>query len=108
MLKTLIGDYPVTKQFQTHTERFEFARYQGSVATQFKRVVRNLEFDVAELAITTFLMAKAAGKPYRLLPAVVLARMQHARLVRDAGRRMLAPRDLEGRQADDRHDHRQE
>lgn len=27
----------------------------------FKRVVRDLEFDVAELAIVTFLMAKAGG-----------------------------------------------
>ncbi|MDH4173393.1 MAG: ABC transporter substrate-binding protein, partial [Betaproteobacteria bacterium] len=63
----------------------------------FKRVVRNLEFDVAELAITTFLMAKAAGKPYRLLPAVVLARMQHSRLVRNAERGTLAPRELEGK-----------
>ena len=38
----------------------------------FKRVVRDLEFDVAELAIVTFLMAKAFGKPYQLLPAVML------------------------------------
>jgi len=31
--------------------------------------VRNLEFDCAELAIVTFLMAKATGKPLVLLPA---------------------------------------
>jgi len=80
-LKTLIGDYPVTKQFGTHAERFEFAQFQGSVATQFKRVVRNLEFDVAEMAIMTFLIAKAYGKPYRLLPFVVMARYQHPYLV---------------------------
>jgi 4,5-dihydroxyphthalate decarboxylase len=80
-LKTLIGDYPVTKQFRSHAERFEFAQFQGSVATQFKRVVRNLEFDVAEMAIMTFLIAKAHGKPYRLLPFVVMARYQHPYLV---------------------------
>jgi len=80
-LKTLIGDYPVTKQFRTHAERFEFAQFPGSVATQFKRVVRNLEFDVAEMAIMTFLIAKAYGKPYRLLPFVVMARYQHPYLV---------------------------
>ena len=100
-MKALLGDYPCTaalKRGQVRSERvglaFEDVRPPSA---GFKRVVRNLEFDVAELAITTFLMAKAAGKPYRLLPAVVLARMQHARLVRDAGREMLAPRDLEGR-----------
>ena len=100
-MKTLLGDYPCTAalkkgDIRSARVRLEFEDVRPPSAG-FKRVVRNLEFDVAELAITTFLMAKAAGKPYRLLPAVVLARMQHARLVRDAGRRMLAPRDLEGR-----------
>ena len=39
-----------------------------------RRVVRALEFDVAEMAIMTFLVAKAFNKPYRLLPFVVMAR----------------------------------
>ena len=94
MLKTLIGDYPVTRQFRTRTDRFEFAQYQGSVATAFKRVVRNLEFDVAEMAIMTFLVAKAFNKPYRLLPFVVMARYQHPYLVTTQA---LSPKDLEGK-----------
>jgi 4,5-dihydroxyphthalate decarboxylase len=93
-LKTLIGDYPVTKQFRTRTDRFEFAEYQGSVATAFKRVVRNLEFDVAEMAIMTFLVARAFNKPYRLLPFVVMARYQHPYLVTA---KSLGPKDLEGK-----------
>ena len=79
MLKTLIGDYPVTRQFRTRTDRFEFAQYQGSVASAFKRVVRNLEFDVAEMAIMTFLVAEgvqqnpssAAVRCHGALPASV-------------------------------------
>ncbi len=94
MLKTLIGDYPVTRQFRTRTDRFEFAQYHGSVATAFKRVVRNLEFEVAEMAIMTFLVAKAFDKPYRLLPFVVMARYQHPYLVTS---KALSPKDLEGR-----------
>ena len=93
-LKTLLGDYPVTQQFKARTERFDFAQFQGSVATQFKRVVRNLEFDVAEMAIMTFLVAKAHGKPYRLLPFVVMARYQHPYLVSN---KSLRPKDLEGK-----------
>jgi 4,5-dihydroxyphthalate decarboxylase len=96
-LKTLLGDYPVTKQFKTHTERFDFATYQGSVATMFKRVVCNLEFDVAEMAIMTYLVAKAHGKPYRLLPFVVMARFQHPFLVYNAARGELEPQDLHGK-----------
>jgi 4,5-dihydroxyphthalate decarboxylase len=94
-MKALLGDYPCTALFKRSAPlQFEDLRPPSA---GFKRVVRNLEFDVAELAITTFLMAKAAGKPYRLLPAVVLARMQHPRLVRNTGRGPLAPRDLPGR-----------
>jgi 4,5-dihydroxyphthalate decarboxylase len=100
-VKALLGDYPCTSalkkgEIRSDRVRLDFADVRPPSAG-FKRVVRDLEFDVAELAITTFLMAKAAGKPYRLLPAVVLARMQHPRLVRNTERGPLAPRDLPGR-----------
>jgi 4,5-dihydroxyphthalate decarboxylase len=100
-VKALLGDYPCTAalkrgDLRSDRVRLEFEDVRPPSAG-FKRVVRGLEFDVAELAITTFLMAKASGKPYRLLPAVVLARMQHARLVRNAERGPLAPRDLPGK-----------
>src|SRR5574340_336443 len=98
MLKTLMGDYPVTRQFKTHTDRFDFADVKGSVATAFKRVVRNLEFDVSEMAIITHLIAKAHGKPYRLLPFVVMARFQHPFLIFNADRTpSLRPEDLHGK-----------
>ena len=96
MLKTLLGDYPVTKQFKTRADRFDLAQFQGGVAGQFKRVVRNLEFDVAEMAIMTFLIAKAHGKPYRLLPFVVMARYQHPYLVCQKSS-SLKPEDLPGK-----------
>jgi len=75
--------------------RLDFADVP-SAAAGFKRAVRGLEFDVAELAIVTFLLAKAHGKPFVLLPAVVLGRFQHPYLVghRD---RLVAPGDLAGR-----------
>ena len=95
-LKTLIGDYPVTQEFRTHTERFDFAQFQGGVAGQFKRVVRNLEFDVAEIAIMTFLIARAHGKPYRLVPFVVMARYQHPYLVCNKSK-PLRPEELMGK-----------
>ena len=100
-MKALLGDYPCTAALKSGAARSDRVRLEFEdvrpPSAGFKRVVRGLEFDVAELAITTFLMAKAAGKPYRLLPAVVLARMQHARLVRNAERGPLAPRDLPGK-----------
>jgi len=94
-LKALLGDYPVTKQFKQQSS-LEFADVKVP-NTAFKRVVRELEFDVAELAIMTFLLAKAHGTPYRLLPAVVSARFQHSTLAYNPERGKLSPGQLAGR-----------
>jgi 4,5-dihydroxyphthalate decarboxylase len=94
-LKALLGDYPVTRQFKQRSS-LEFADVKAP-ATAFKRVVRDLEFDVAELALMTFLLAKAHGKPYRLLPAVVTARFQHATLAYNPERGRLSPDQLAGK-----------
>jgi 4,5-dihydroxyphthalate decarboxylase len=94
-LKALLGDYPVTRQFKQRSS-LEFADVKVP-STAFKRVVRDFEFDVAELALMTFLLAKAHGKPYRLLPAVVTARFQHATLAYNAERGRLSPDQLGGK-----------
>ena len=100
-LKTLLGDYPTTQalrrgELTSSRVAFEFADVP-QVASAFKRTVRNLEFDVSELAIVTYLMARAHGKPYVLLPAVVLGRFQHPFLVYNSARGELRPQDLNGR-----------
>ncbi len=100
-LRTLLGDYPNTLALKrgelgSALVAFDFADVKLA-HTAFKRVVRDLEFDVAELALVTFLMAKAYGKPLVLLPAVVSARFQHPYLVYNAERGHLAPADLAGR-----------
>jgi 4,5-dihydroxyphthalate decarboxylase len=100
-LRALLGDYPNTLALKRGEVRsplvaFDFADVKVA-NTAFKRAVRDLEFDVAELAIVTFLMAKAHGKPLVLLPAVVIGRYQHAYLVYNAERGPLAPGDLAGR-----------
>jgi 4,5-dihydroxyphthalate decarboxylase len=94
-LKALLGDYPVTRQFKQRSP-LEFADVKVP-HTAFKRVVRGLEFDVAELALMTFLLARAHGKPYRLLPAVVTARFQHAMLAYNPERGPLTPDRLAGK-----------
>ena len=95
-LKTLLGDYPVSRalkegRVKSATLEFEFADVKVP-HTAFKRVVRDLEFDVAEIAIVTFLMAKSHGKPLRLLPAVMFGRFQHQYLV---STKNLSPKDLQ-------------
>ena len=93
-MKALLGDYPVTKYFKEKSD-LDFADVKLPQRA-FKRVVRDLEFDVSELALVTYLLAKAHGKPYRLLPAVVTARFQHPYLVCLKSKR-LSPKDLDGK-----------
>ncbi|MEZ5843866.1 MAG: hypothetical protein R3D27_09040 [Hyphomicrobiaceae bacterium] len=100
-LTTLLGDHTASAALKrgeivSPLLTLEFADVKVP-NTAFKRVVRDLEFDVAELAIVTFLMAKARGVPLSLLPVVLMSRAQHPFLVHDAKRGVLVPRDLEGR-----------
>ena len=60
-------------------------------------MVREQAFDVCEMAIVTYLMAKAHGKPLVLLPATMLGRFQHAYALYNPGRGTLGPSDLEGK-----------
>ena len=100
-LRTLLGDYPLTRALKQGALRsplveFDFADVKVP-SNAFRRVVRELEFDVAELAITTFLMARSHGKPLVLLPAVLFGRFQHPLIMYNAERGQLAPGDLVGR-----------
>src|SRR5688572_1712879 len=99
-LKTLLGDYPVTKAIkagEVSSRNISFQYENVKPVQAFKRVVRDLEFDVAELALVTYLLARAHGKPLRLLPAVLTARFQHPYLVYNAERGALKPGELSGR-----------
>lgn len=68
-----------------------------TVNRAFKAVVREQKFDLAEIAIVTFLQAKAYGKPYVLMPAVIVERGQHHTIFYNPERGHLNPGDLNGR-----------
>ena len=100
-LRALLGDYPNTAPLRkgailSSRLKLDFADVKVPNHA-FKRVVRDMEFDVAELAIATYLTAKAHGKPLVLLPVVVRGKFQHESIVYNAERGHLAPSDLAGR-----------
>src|SRR5215475_2642527 len=79
-LFTLMGSYPnamALKEGRITSDLvdFEFADVKVS-NTAFKPLVRDAKFDLAEVAIVTFLQARLYGKPYVLIPATVLGRGQ--------------------------------
>jgi 4,5-dihydroxyphthalate decarboxylase len=63
----------------------------------FRRMVRDHEFDVCELAPTTYIIARAYGAPFVALPIFVVRRFHHSGLLvrPDAG--ISHPKDLEGK-----------
>ncbi len=101
-LHALLGDYPNTRALKdgritSSLVAFDFVDVKVP-STAFKRVVRDIEFDVAELAVITFLQAKAHGKPLVLVPARVgPPRFQHQCLVHNVERGPLEPADLIGK-----------
>jgi 4,5-dihydroxyphthalate decarboxylase len=100
-LRTVLGNYPHTLpltrgEIRSGAARLEFVDVKPTHLA-FKPMVRELAFDVCEMAIVTFLMAKAYGKPLALLPAVMLGRFQHHCMLYNAERGALAPRTLAGR-----------
>jgi 4,5-dihydroxyphthalate decarboxylase len=100
-LKTLLGDHPGTAALKNGSIKsdlveFDFAPYTPT-NKGFKPMVREAAFDVSEMAIVTYLMAKSFEKPMVLLPDVVLARFQHGHALYNAKKAKLTPRDLNGR-----------
>jgi 4,5-dihydroxyphthalate decarboxylase len=100
-LKTNLADYPVVRALkagEVKSDLVEFDFCGPETAHQgFKPMIREGAFDAGELAIGSFLQAKAYNKPLVLLPAVVMARFQHHTIVYNAANGGLRPKDLEGR-----------
>lgn len=100
-LHMLLGTYPSTEALITGAIKSELVKLDFAKVPRanngFKRAVRDMEFDVAELAIVTFLMAKARGKPLVLLPAVIIGRFQHPYIIYNAARGELSPHELNGK-----------
>ncbi|GAC1345443.1 MAG: ABC transporter substrate-binding protein [Bradyrhizobium sp.] len=100
-LRTLLGDHPCTAALKNGSIKsdlvtFDFADHSPT-HKGFKPMVREAAFDVSEMAIVTYLMAKSLGKPMVLLPNVVLARFQHAYALYNAKQGTLKPADLNGK-----------
>jgi len=98
-LRTLLGDYPNTLALKSGAVKsprlaFDFSDLKPP-QNAFKAVVRG-EFDVAELAIVTYLQALAHGKPVVMLPTVVVASPAHPCIAYNAARGELKPADLPG------------
>ena len=67
------------------------------ITTAFRRMVRGLEYDVSEMALSTYLCARDHGAPITALPIFVLRRFEHGQIVYNVRSGIQGPADLEGR-----------
>jgi 4,5-dihydroxyphthalate decarboxylase len=100
-LNVAFDDYPQTralKRGEVKSDRIALNFSDIKPANRFfKPMVRELKFDISEMAIATYLQAKAYGKPLTLLPATIMGRFQHNTIVYSAARGTLTPADLPGK-----------
>ena len=99
-LKTLIGTYPNTAPLKSGAVRsdlfdLDFTEIEP-VWDGFKGMIRDMKYDVSEMAVVTYLIARAHGKPLALLPAAMIGRFQQPYAMCKADK-PLGPRDLAGK-----------
>ena len=100
-LKTAIANYPHTKGLKDGTVSVPGVQFEhvevAPIIGAFRRMCRTLEFDLCEMAITTYLTAKAHDKPFTALPVFVVRQFHHSPIVYNIKSGVQSPKDLEGK-----------
>src|SRR6266849_3681817 len=77
---------------------FEFDFHEvDPLIDAFRRMVRALEFDISEMALTTYITARAHGKRFTALPIFLVRAFHHGAIVHNTKAGIEGPKDLEGR-----------
>jgi 4,5-dihydroxyphthalate decarboxylase len=100
-LSGCFGSYPQTqalKSGQITSDRIALKLTEvNPVYKAFFMMVREQKFDVSEMALVTYLQAKAYGVPIVLMPATMMGRFQHGTMLYNSERGTVTPQTLEGR-----------
>ena len=68
-----------------------------AIITAFRRMVRGLELDISEMAMTTYLCARAHGKPFTAIPVFPMRAFHHGAILYNTRAGVQTPKDLEGK-----------
>jgi 4,5-dihydroxyphthalate decarboxylase len=101
LLKTVTrtqGNNEALKDGTVKPRTFEFDFVEvDPLIDAFRRMVRTLEFDVSEMAITTYITARAHGKRMTGLPIFLMRAFHHGAIKYNVKSGIKTPKDLEGR-----------
>jgi 4,5-dihydroxyphthalate decarboxylase len=78
------------------TFEFDFIEVDPLIAA-FRRMVRGAEFDICEMAITTYICARAFGKPMTAIPVFLVRAFHHGAILASTRAGIASPKDLEGK-----------
>jgi 4,5-dihydroxyphthalate decarboxylase len=100
-LSIAVGDSGLTRplkegRVETGRLKLEFIQVDPIIAA-FRRMVRGLEFDVCEMAFTTYICARAYGKPLTAIPVFLTRNFHHWAIFYNVNSGIKEPKDLEGR-----------
>jgi 4,5-dihydroxyphthalate decarboxylase len=100
-LQTALVSYGHTKSLidgSLRSDKVEIDHTEVSpITTAFRRMVRTLDYDVSEMALSTYLCARDHGVPITGLPIFVLRRFEHGQIVYNVNSGIQGPGDLAGR-----------
>lgn len=92
------GNNAALKSGAVQPQGFGFDFEEVPVLVQaFRRMVRALEFDISEMALTTYLVAKEHGVRFTALPIFLVRGFHHGAIVYNPDSGINGPADLEGR-----------
>jgi 4,5-dihydroxyphthalate decarboxylase len=92
------GNNRALKDGTVKPKTFEFAFEEiDPLIAAFRRMVRGNEFDICEMAITTYICAKAHGKPMTAVPVFVVRAFHHGAILHNTKAGIARPKDLEGK-----------
>jgi 4,5-dihydroxyphthalate decarboxylase len=101
VLKTAIATYPHTKGLKDGSVSVPGVQFEhievAPIIGAFRRMCRTYDFDLCEMAITTYLTAKAHDKKFTALPVFVVRQFHHSPIVYNIKSGVQSPKDLEGK-----------
>jgi 4,5-dihydroxyphthalate decarboxylase len=92
------GNNRALKEGVVRPQTFEFDFIEVPVLIDgFRRMVRGLEFDICEMALSTYLCAREHGKKFTALPIFLVRAFHHGAILVNAKAGIRTPKDLEGK-----------
>ena len=100
-LSIALGTYGLTKPLkdgEVSAGRLPLNYAQiDQIVPAMRRMCRALEYDICEMAFTTYVCARAVGKPFTAVPVFVTRNFHHWAIFINSKSGIKAPKDLEGR-----------